>query len=77
MDSIWIKSLREGGSHSYHRRAINHDYYSPFIYHIILKKIPDCESFGSVIGDPRIKPGSPGSADIDESELGRIGTVSL
>lgn len=72
MDSIWIKSLRESGVHSYHRRAIGHDYYSPFIYHIILNKTEDCESFGSLAGDARIEPGSPGCADIDESALGII-----
>ena len=47
MDSIWVRSLKQGGGHSYHRRAINHDYYAPFIYHIILKKTKDCESFGT------------------------------
>ncbi|MDE7421275.1 MAG: hypothetical protein K2N35_13835 [Muribaculaceae bacterium] len=72
MNSVWIKSLKESGEHSYHRRAINHDYYAPFIYHIILKKSKDCESFGSVVGDARIAPGLPGSADIDESRLGKI-----
>lgn len=72
MDSIWIKSLRQGGGHSYHRRAFNHDYYAPFIYHIILKKTEDCEAFGSVVGDARIAPGLPGSADIEESPLGKI-----
>ena len=72
MDSIWVRSLKQGGGHSYHRRAINHDYYASFIYHIILKKTKDCESFGTVVGDARIAPGLPGSADIDESGLGRI-----
>lgn len=71
MDSIWIKSLKESGMHSYHRRAINHDYFAPFIYHIILKKLKDCQSFGTVVGDARIAPGNPGSADIKESELGK------
>lgn len=72
MDSIWIKSLKEGGGHSYHRRAINHDYFAPFIYHIILKKDEDCDSFGFVVGDARIEPGRPGCADINESPLGKI-----
>ena len=72
MNSVWIKSLKEGGEHSYHRRAINHDYYAPFIYHIILKKNKSCVPFGSVVGDARIAPGLPGSADIDESGLGKI-----
>lgn len=77
MDSIWIRSLKQGGGHSYHRRAFNHDYYAPFIYHIILKKTKDCESFGSVVGDARIAPGLPGSADIEESELGKIIVKSI
>lgn len=72
MNSAWIKSLKEGGEHSYHRRAINHDYYAPFIYHIILKKKKSCEPFGIVLGDARIAPGLPGSADVDESRLGKI-----
>lgn len=72
MDSIWIRSLKQGGGHSYHRRAFNHDYYAPFIYHIILKKTEDCESFGFVVGDARIAPGNPGCANIQESVLGKI-----
>lgn len=72
MDSVWIQSLKQGGGHSYHRRAFNHDYFAPFIYHIILKKSKDCESFGTVVGDARIAPGLPGSADIEESGLGKI-----
>lgn len=72
MNSVWIKSLKESGEHSYHRRAINHDYYAPFIYHIILKKNSSCEPFGAVIGDARIASGLTGSADIDESRLGKI-----
>ena len=72
MDSVWIRSLKQGGGHSYHRRAMKHDYYAPFIYHIILKKTKDCESFGTVVGDARIAPGLPGSADIDESRLGKL-----
>lgn len=72
MDSVGIKSLKEGGEHSYHRRAINHDYYAPFIYHIILKKNPGCEDFGSIAGNARIAPGSSGCAYVDESELGKI-----
>lgn len=66
MNSVWIKSLKESGEHSYHRRAINHDYYVPFIYHVILKKSKDCELFGSVVGNARIAPGNPGCADIKE-----------
>lgn len=50
----------------YHKRAFAHNYRAPFIYHIILKKTENCESFGSVKGDARIPFGSPGCARIDE-----------
>ena len=72
MNSFWITSLKEGGEHSYHRRAFSHDYYAPFIYHIIFKKKPECESFGSVSGSAQIPPGGPGCASIMESKLGQV-----
>ncbi|MDE5759009.1 MAG: hypothetical protein K2H85_10430, partial [Allobaculum sp.] len=72
MDSVWVRSLKQGGEHSYHRRAFSHDYFAPFIYHIILKKTKDCEPFGTIVGDARIAPGLPGSANINESGLGKI-----
>lgn len=56
----------------YHQRAFAHNYRAPFIYHIILKKKENFEKFGLVRGDARIAPGCPGSAFIDESELGKI-----
>ena len=59
-------------THSYHRRGFNHDYFAPFIYHIILKKQKDCEIFGEVRGDARIPYGNDGCAAIDESPLGKI-----
>lgn len=67
-----IKPLRETGKHSYHRRAFAHDYYAPFIYHIILKKARGCEAFGTIDGDARIAPGKPGCARIKENGLGKI-----
>lgn len=67
-----IRSLADSGQHSFHRRSFHHDYHNPFIYHIILKKRKDCESFGSVIGDARIAYGNPGCARIEESQLGMI-----
>lgn len=67
-----IRPLKETGEHSYLRRAFGHNYYAPFIYHIILKKAADCEVFGHVVGDARIRPGNPGAAAIQESMLGRI-----
>lgn len=72
MDFVGIRSFRETGEHSYHRRAYNHDYRSPFIYHIIIKKRESCVSFGAVEGDARIAPGNFGCAKIKESELGQI-----
>lgn len=72
MGSSEIKPFKETGKHSYHRRSFSHDYFSPFIYHIIIKKAAKCELFGSVYGDARIAPGKPGCAEIRESELGKI-----
>lgn len=67
-----IKPFKETGQHSYHRRAFNHDYFGPFIYHIILKKQKGFESFGKVVGDAKIPFGNPGCAEIEESAIGRI-----
>lgn len=72
MSNIWIKPMSRTGEHSYHRRAIKHDYYAPFIYHIVIKKAPGCASYGSIVGDARIAPGNPGCAMVKESELGTI-----
>lgn len=72
-----IKPFKETGEHSYHRRAFSHDYYNPFIYHIILKKVPGCEHFGAVEGDAKIAPGNSGSAVIQESNIGKIIAKSI
>lgn len=72
MSSQQVKPFRQSGEHSYHRRSKHHDYYGPFIYHIILKKQKNFESFGKVKGDARIEYGNAGCAYIQESELGRI-----
>lgn len=77
MSSSEIKPLKETGEHSYHRRAFSHDYYAPFIYHIIFKKAPNCKSFGFVDGDARIAPGKTGCACIKESDLGKIIAKSI
>lgn len=77
MSSQEIKPLKVTGEHSYHRRAISHNYHAPFIYHIILKKKRNCEIFGSVTGDARIAAGQPGCVTIKESELGRIIVKSI
>lgn len=67
-----IKTYKETGEHSYHRRAFGHNYYAPFIYHVILKKAPHCEAYGHITGDARIAPGEYGSAKTKETQLGSI-----
>ena len=67
-----IRPFKETGEHSYHRRAIGHNYHSPFIYHLIIKKAHNCESFSIVEGDARIPLGQPGSVTVRESKLGKI-----
>lgn len=72
MSSSEIRPFNETGDHSYHRRSFYHNYFAPFIYHIIIKKNAECKSFGSVDGDARIAFGNPGCAKIKESDLGKI-----
>ena len=72
MSSSEIRPFKETVEHSYHRRAFKHNYYAPFIYHIILKKQDNSERFGEVAGDVRIPYGSNGCAYINESTLGSI-----
>lgn len=67
-----ITPLSASAVHSYHRRSFHHDYYNPFIYHIILKKKEGCEAFGSITGDAGIPYGNPGCAAVNESRLGKI-----
>ena len=56
--------------HSYNRRKRGHDYYGPFVYHVILKKLPTAPVFGKIIGNPAIPPKQPGSARTDYSKMG-------
>lgn len=77
MSKSEIRPFVETGEHSYHRRAFAHNYFAPFIYHIILKKAPGSVAFGSVVGDARIAPGNPGSAKIQETPLGIIIAKSI
>lgn len=72
-----IKSFKETGQHSYHRRAFSHDYFAPFIYHIILKKASGCKLFGTVEGDAKIAPGNAGCVEIRESNIGTIIAKSI
>ena len=71
-NSSRIEPFHVSGKPSFHRRAFCHDYFAPFIYHIILKKTRNCEIFGSITGDAKILPGTEGCAEINESALGRI-----
>ncbi len=57
---------------AYHKRAFSHNYYAPFIYHIILKKADECGIFGLVKGNAGLAPGQPGCAYIEETNLGNI-----
>lgn len=72
MGSADIPPFKKTGQHSYHRRSHHHDYFGPFIYHIILDKENSCERFGEIQGDARIAPGNIGCASINESPLGQI-----
>ena len=67
-----IEPLHISGEHSFHRRSIHHDYFAPFIYHIIFKKNRDCGKFSHIVGDARIEPAHPGCAYVSETELGVI-----
>ena len=67
-----IRPFSDSGDHSYHRRSYHHDYHSPFIYHLILKKEKSCEAFGGITGNAKIPYGNPGCAAVDESSLGRV-----
>ena len=55
----------------YNKRSWHHDYYKPFIYHIILKKKEKAPDFGYLRGNVKIKPGEPGSAYVYLSPLGK------
>lgn len=56
--------------HKYTRRKKRHDYYGISSYHIILKKLKGAPDLSKIIGDARIEPGQPGSADVKWSDLG-------
>ncbi len=74
-----VSSLSAGGATlpRYHKRAFAHNYHAPFIYHLILKKSDGAEYFGVVGGDARFAPGTPGSAFIQETEVGKIIAKSI
>lgn len=54
----------------YNLRRRGHDYYGPFIYHIILKKKNGAPDFGKIVGNSAISPGKPGSARCNYSKMG-------
>lgn len=66
------KPYKPDFKHSYTRRCHGHDYRAPFIYHIILSKAEECETFCLVKGDAKITPGLPGCVYIERSPLGNI-----
>ncbi len=51
-------------THSYHRRALYHDYKAPTIYHITIIKRPQMPVFSYLTGDWRIKYGNPGCVGV-------------
>ena len=61
----------------YNQRCVGHDYYGPFIYHIILKKNKNCSSFGSVAGSVTIPYNNYGCAHIVRSALGKACAKAL
>ena len=56
--------------HLYNRRKRNHDYYKPFIYHIILKKRKGAPDFSRIVGNPEIPRGETGFPRCEYSTLG-------
>ena len=65
------KMLQDYNFPEYNQRCEGHDYYGPFIYHIILKKAGRCPSFGKVAGSVTIPYGNYGCAPIVRSDLGK------
>ena len=55
---------------SYSHRKRCHDYYAPFIYHIIIKKNKTSPEFGEIVGNSSIKPGNKGCARVNYSKMG-------
>ena len=61
----------------YNQRCEGHDYYRPFIYHIILKKANGCLAFGKVAGSVTIPYGNYGCAHIARTDLGKACAAGL
>lgn len=64
-------------SRYYTLRCYGHNYYAPFIYHIILNKKEGFPSFGTVGGDASIPPGEKGCAYIRRSDYGQKMATAL
>ncbi|MBD5355865.1 MAG: hypothetical protein HDR88_02525 [Bacteroides sp.] len=56
MSASEIKPFKETGEHSYHRRAFSHDYFAPFIYHLILKKLQPARASEQLKEMPELLP---------------------
>ena len=55
----------------YNLRSFHHDYFKPFIYHIIFKKQKNCKDFGYLRGNSEFLPGQHGAPYVYLSPLGR------
>lgn len=56
---------------NYDRRSWHHDYFAPFIYHIILKKTNTSPPFGNIRGDVNIPLKNKGSVYVFLTRLGK------
>lgn len=55
----------------YNKRSFHHNYFKPFIYHIILKKREGFRDFGFLRGNSNKLPGEAGAPYVYLSEFGR------
>lgn len=62
---------------NYKQRSFHHDYYKPFIYHIIFKKKKGWMDFGSLRGKAGIKKGYKGYPYVYLSETGKAIVAGL
>lgn len=62
---------------NYNKRAHAHNYFAPFIYHIVFRKREGFPCFGTVEGDARIPFGTPGCAFINENDFGHTISKSI
>lgn len=62
---------------NYNKRSFHHDYYKPFIYHIIFKKKKGWRDFGTLRGKAGIKKGCKGHPYVYLSEAGQAIVAGL